>query len=56
VAASVEPYPYSDLEAILGLAAKRGELPFLLILDTLQDPQNLGTLLRTAEAVGVHAA
>ena len=54
VAASVEPYPYSDLEAILGLAAKRGELPFLLILDTLQDPQNLGTLLRTAEAVGVH--
>ena len=39
---------------MLSLAEKRGESPFLLILDTLQDPQNLGTLLRTAEIVGVH--
>lgn len=54
VAAIVDPYPYVDLAEILGLAAARGEDPLILILDTLQDPQNLGTLLRTAEAVGVH--
>ena len=47
-------YPYSGLEAILALAQERGEAPFILILDALQDPQNLGTLLRTAEIVGVH--
>lgn len=47
-------YPYSTLEAMLDLAAQREEPPFLLVLDALQDPQNLGTLLRTAEAVGVH--
>jgi 23S rRNA (guanosine2251-2'-O)-methyltransferase len=39
---------------MLNLAKERGEAPFILILDALQDPQNLGTLLRTAEAVGVH--
>jgi len=47
-------YPYSNLPDILDLANRLGEPPFLLILDVLQDPQNLGTLLRTAEAVGVH--
>jgi 23S rRNA (guanosine2251-2'-O)-methyltransferase len=47
-------YPYRGLIDILSLADERGEDPFLLLLDTLQDPQNLGTLLRTAEAVGVH--
>lgn len=47
-------YPYAGLQDILDLAAKRGEPLFVLVLDTLQDPQNLGTLLRTAEAVGVH--
>jgi 23S rRNA (guanosine2251-2'-O)-methyltransferase len=47
-------YPYSSLEEMLWLAEQRQEPPFLLILDTLQDPQNLGALLRTAEAVGVH--
>ena len=49
-------YPYRNLSDILDLAAKRGEPPFVLILDTLNDPQNFGTLLRTAEAVGVHGA
>jgi 23S rRNA (guanosine2251-2'-O)-methyltransferase len=49
-------YPYQDLSDILDLAKQRGEPPFILILDTLQDPQNLGSLLRTAEAVGVHGA
>jgi 23S rRNA (guanosine2251-2'-O)-methyltransferase len=47
-------YPYQDVAAILQLAGSRQEHPFILILDALQDPQNLGTLLRTAEAVGVH--
>jgi len=54
VALQVNQYPYSDLSEMLALADQRGEAPFLLLLDTLQDPQNLGTLLRTAEAVGVH--
>jgi 23S rRNA (guanosine2251-2'-O)-methyltransferase len=47
-------YPYSSLLDILEAAGQRAEPPFILILDTLQDPQNLGTLLRTAEAVGIH--
>jgi 23S rRNA (guanosine2251-2'-O)-methyltransferase len=54
VALEVSGYPYADLADMLHLAEQRQEPPFLLILDTLQDPQNLGTLLRTAEAVGVH--
>jgi 23S rRNA (guanosine2251-2'-O)-methyltransferase len=56
VAARVGSYPYVDVEAILALAATRTEPPWVLLLDCLQDPQNLGTLLRTAEAVGVHGA
>lgn len=47
-------YPYVDLEACLHLATERGELALLLLLDHIQDPQNIGTLLRTAEVVGVH--
>ena len=47
-------YPYAELDECLALAAERGEPPLLLLLDHLQDPQNIGTLLRTAEVVGVH--
>lgn len=47
-------YPYATLYDILELSSRRDEPALILILDTLQDPQNLGTLLRTAEAVGVH--
>ena len=54
VAVEASSYPYSALLDVLALAARKGELPFILILDVLQDPQNLGTLLRTAEAVGIH--
>jgi 23S rRNA (guanosine2251-2'-O)-methyltransferase len=54
VALEAGDYPYSGLPDMLMLAETQGESPFILILDTLQDPQNLGTLLRTAEAVGVH--
>jgi 23S rRNA (guanosine2251-2'-O)-methyltransferase len=54
VALEVSGYPYVGLDDILENASRRGEPLFVLILDTLQNPQNLGTLLRTAEAVGVH--
>lgn len=54
VAVQTNDYPYSDLHEILAMPRKRGEHLFVLLLDVLQDPQNLGTLLRTAEAVGIH--
>jgi len=54
VALEADSYSYVSLVAILERAADRGEPPFILLLDTLQDPQNLGALIRTAEAVGVH--
>jgi 23S rRNA (guanosine2251-2'-O)-methyltransferase len=54
VAAEAEPYPYSDLGEILDRAEASREPVLILLLDAVQDPQNLGTLLRTAEAVGVH--
>ena len=54
LALEVGGYPYSNLVDILERAEQRSEPPFVLLLDTLQDPQNLGTLLRTAELVGVH--
>jgi 23S rRNA (guanosine2251-2'-O)-methyltransferase len=52
IVAEVSGYPYSDVIEILERA--KGELPFVLMLDSLQDPQNFGTLIRTAEALGVH--
>ncbi len=52
IVAEVGKYPYSDVIEILENA--KDELPFVLMLDSLQDPQNFGTLIRTAEAVGVH--
>jgi 23S rRNA (guanosine2251-2'-O)-methyltransferase len=54
VAADAEPYPYVGLADISLAAEARGETPLILLLDELQDPQNVGTLLRTAEAAGVH--
>ena len=54
VAIEVSGYSYMGLQDILDLAEQRQEALFVLILDVIQDPQNLGTLLRTAEAVGVH--
>jgi 23S rRNA (guanosine2251-2'-O)-methyltransferase len=47
-------YPYSGLDEILGQAEANREPLFILLLDSLQNPQNLGTIIRTAEAVGVH--
>jgi 23S rRNA (guanosine2251-2'-O)-methyltransferase len=54
VALQTSGYPYQTLQDMLERASTLAEAPFILILDTLQDPQNLGTLLRTAEIVGVH--
>jgi 23S rRNA (guanosine2251-2'-O)-methyltransferase len=54
ILARVSEYSYSSLDEIVDKAAEAVEDPFLLLLDVVQDPQNLGTLLRTAEAVGVH--
>lgn len=50
----VSAYPYVALTDIFDRSQQRAESPLILVLDSLQDPQNLGTLLRTAEAVGVH--
>jgi 23S rRNA (guanosine2251-2'-O)-methyltransferase len=54
VALEVSEYPYAGVADILELAKARSEPPFILILDTLQDPQNFGNLIRTADAVGIH--
>ena len=54
MALKVDGYPYADLYDIIDQDNRGDEPTFVLILDTLQDPQNLGTLLRTGEAVGVH--
>lgn len=50
----VSDYPYVDLDDVLQTAVDRNEKPFILILDLLKDPQNVGALLRTAETVGIH--
>lgn len=54
VAAEVSGYPYAELSDLLQAAREAAEPAFLLLLDHLQDPQNLGSLLRSAEAAGVH--
>ena len=54
LAAEVSGYPYVDLPQLIEVAQQSGAPPFLLLLDHIQDPQNLGSLLRTAEAAGVH--
>jgi len=54
VALRVGPYPYVTLEQILVRAFEREERPFILVLDLLKDPQNVGALLRVADAVGIH--
>jgi 23S rRNA (guanosine2251-2'-O)-methyltransferase len=50
----VGAYPYVEVSDCLARATERNEPALLLLLDHLQDPQNIGTLLRTAEVVGVH--
>jgi 23S rRNA (guanosine2251-2'-O)-methyltransferase len=54
VALVVGPRRFASVDEILARAIERGEPPFVLVLDSLEDPQNVGTLLRSAEAAGVH--
>ena len=54
VALETSGYPYIGLDDILENARVQSEPLFVLLLDTLQNPQNLGSIIRTAEAVGVH--
>lgn len=54
VALQASTYPYSDLTEIFALAEKKAEPLFMLLLDQVQDPQNFGTLIRSAELFGVH--
>lgn len=54
VVARVAARPYAELEALLSGPRRRGEPGLFLLLDQVQDPGNLGNLLRTAEALGVH--
>ena len=54
VLAYAAPVAYASVEEILQRAEEKGEAPFLLLLDQLEDPHNLGALLRTADATGVH--
>lgn len=54
VIAKVTPYKYSEVSDILDLAEEKGEHPFIVILDEIEDPHNLGSIARTAELFGVH--
>ena len=56
IALVVAPRRWASPDDVLALAAERGEPPLVLVLDSLEDPQNVGTLLRTAEATGAHGA
>ncbi len=54
VIAIVPPYEYCDVDEILEVAKEKNEDPFILILDEIEDPHNLGSIIRTAECSGVH--
>ena len=54
VVAIVPPFDYCEIEDILAVAKEKEEDPFILILDGIEDPHNLGSIIRTAETAGVH--
>ena len=56
IALIVEPRRYASIDDVLARAAERGEPPFILVLDSLEDPHNVGSLLRSAEAAGCMAS
>ena len=50
----ITPYKYSEVSDILSYAKEKGEDPFIVVLDEIEDPHNLGSIVRTAELCGVH--
>ncbi|HAQ63892.1 MAG: 23S rRNA (guanosine(2251)-2'-O)-methyltransferase RlmB [Clostridia bacterium] len=54
VAAFVAVHEYSSVDDILAFAEEKGEAPFIVICDEIEDPHNLGAIIRTAECAGVH--
>ncbi|MCL2051630.1 MAG: 23S rRNA (guanosine(2251)-2'-O)-methyltransferase RlmB [Lachnospiraceae bacterium] len=54
VIANAAAYHYAEITDILAMAAKKGEPPFVIILDNIEDPHNLGAIIRTANLVGAH--
>ncbi len=50
----ITPYKYSEVSDILNYAKEKGEDPFIVVLDEIEDPHNLGSIVRTAELCGVH--
>ena len=54
VIAIVPPFEYCDVDDILNVAKEKNEDPFIIILDGIEDPHNLGAIIRTAETAGVH--
>lgn len=54
VVAQAAPYAYAEVDDLLKAAEDKGEAPFLILLDEIEDPHNLGSILRTADCTGVH--
>ena len=54
IVALVPAFKYSEMDDIFELAQAKGEYPFIIILDSVQDPQNLGAIIRSAEVLGAH--
>lgn len=54
IVASVTDFKYSEVDEILEYAKSKNEEPFVIILDKIEDPHNLGAIIRTAECMGVH--
>jgi 23S rRNA (guanosine2251-2'-O)-methyltransferase len=54
IIAIIDSYHYVEIEDILAIAQKKDEPPFILVLDEIEDPHNLGALIRSAECAGIH--
>ena len=52
--AEITDFVYSEIEDVIAIAGKRGEQPFVVILDNIEDPHNLGSIVRVCECAGVH--